>query len=181
MPATPPPVDRPNPADRSRPPIINSAPEPEPGHLQYLAALIVSEVDECSSRRIARRISEARFPRTKRLADFQCEAAPTVSPAIILTLAAAAYLDSGELVSRRCEGGAIILTSNKSYRDWGSLFPDVALAWALLDRLLHHATTIKHGGTLMSSRTPAWLPPWWTASPSAPTSPKLARNPIGCA
>jgi DNA replication protein DnaC len=47
-----------------------------------------------------------------------------------------------ELVSRRYERGAIILTSNKSYGDWGSLFPDIALASALLDRLLHHATTI---------------------------------------
>jgi DNA replication protein DnaC len=47
-----------------------------------------------------------------------------------------------ELVSRRYERGAIILTSNKSYGDWGSLFPDVAIAAAILDRLLHHATTI---------------------------------------
>lgn len=47
-----------------------------------------------------------------------------------------------ELVARRYEKGAIILTSNKSYGDWGSLFPDVALASAILDRLLHHSTTL---------------------------------------
>lgn len=47
-----------------------------------------------------------------------------------------------ELVSRRYERGAIILTSNKSYGEWGSLFPDVAIASAILDRLLHHSTTI---------------------------------------
>ena len=47
-----------------------------------------------------------------------------------------------DLVSRRYERGAIILTSNKSYGDWGSLFPDLAIAAAILDRLLHHATTI---------------------------------------
>ncbi len=47
-----------------------------------------------------------------------------------------------ELVSRRYERGAIILTSNKSYGDWGSIFPDIALATAILDRLLHHSTTI---------------------------------------
>ena len=47
-----------------------------------------------------------------------------------------------ELVARRYERGSIILTSNKSYGDWGSLFPDMALASAILDRLLHHSTTI---------------------------------------
>lgn len=47
-----------------------------------------------------------------------------------------------ELVSRRYERGAIILTSNKSYGDWGSIFPEVAIASAILDRLLHHSTTI---------------------------------------
>lgn len=47
-----------------------------------------------------------------------------------------------DLVSRRYERGSIILTSNKSYGEWGSLFPEVAIASALLDRLLHHATTI---------------------------------------
>jgi DNA replication protein DnaC len=47
-----------------------------------------------------------------------------------------------DLVSRRYERGAIILTSNKSYGEWGSIFPDIALATAILDRLLHHSTTI---------------------------------------
>lgn len=47
-----------------------------------------------------------------------------------------------ELVARRYEKGSIILTSNKSYGDWGSLFPEVAVASAILDRLLHHSTTL---------------------------------------
>lgn len=47
-----------------------------------------------------------------------------------------------ELVSRRYERGSIILTSNKSYGEWGTLFPEVAIASAILDRLLHHSTTI---------------------------------------
>ena len=51
-----------------------------------------------------------------------------------------------ELVSRRYERGAIILTSNKSYGDWASLFPDIALAAAILDRLLHHSTPINIRG-----------------------------------
>jgi len=51
-----------------------------------------------------------------------------------------------ELVSRRYERGSIILTSNKSYGDWASLFPEVAIASAILDRLLHHSTTINIRG-----------------------------------
>jgi DNA replication protein DnaC len=39
-----------------------------------------------------------------------------------------------------------IVTSNKSYGKWGETFPDTTLAVALLDRLLHHATTINIRG-----------------------------------
>lgn len=51
-----------------------------------------------------------------------------------------------ELVSRRYERGSIVLTSNKSYGDWASLFPEVAIASAILDRLLHHSVTISIRG-----------------------------------
>ena len=51
-----------------------------------------------------------------------------------------------ELVSRRYEKGSIALTSNKSYGDWATLFPEVAIASAILDRLLHHSTTINIRG-----------------------------------
>lgn len=52
-----------------------------------------------------------------------------------------------ELVSKRYEAQrSIILTSNKSYGQWDEIFPDPVLATALLDRLLHHATTINIRG-----------------------------------
>jgi len=44
-----------------------------------------------------------------------------------------------QLVSARYERGSIILTSNKSYADWGSIFGDPIIATAILDRLLHHS------------------------------------------
>lgn len=43
-----------------------------------------------------------------------------------------------QLVSTRYEHGSIVLTSNKSFAEWGELFGDPVLASALLDRLLHH-------------------------------------------
>src|SRR4030095_16838113 len=44
------------------------------------------------------------------------------------------------------ERGSIILSSNKSYGDWGSIFGDPIIATAILDRLLHHSTTINIRG-----------------------------------
>ena len=51
-----------------------------------------------------------------------------------------------QLVSRRYERGSIIITSNKSYGEWDSIFSDNIIASAILDRLLHHSTTINIRG-----------------------------------
>jgi DNA replication protein DnaC len=50
------------------------------------------------------------------------------------------------LVTRRYEKASLILTSNKSFVDWGEIFGDQVLATAILDRLLHHATTVNIKG-----------------------------------
>ncbi len=47
---------------------------------------------------------------------------------------------------------SVILTSNKSYGQWHDIFPDEILAVALLDRLLHHATTINIQGDSFRQR-----------------------------
>lgn len=51
-----------------------------------------------------------------------------------------------QLISRRYQRGSIILTSNKSYGDWGDIFADQVLATAILDRLLHVSTTLNIRG-----------------------------------
>ena len=51
-----------------------------------------------------------------------------------------------QLVSRRYQRGSIILTSNKSYGEWGDIFADHVLAAAILDRLLHFSTTLNIRG-----------------------------------
>lgn len=50
------------------------------------------------------------------------------------------------LITRRYEKAPVIITSNKSFIDWGEIFGDQVLATAILDRLLHHATTINIKG-----------------------------------
>ena len=52
-----------------------------------------------------------------------------------------------EVINKRYQAQkSIILTSNKSFGQWDEIFPDPALAIALLDRLLHHATTLNIRG-----------------------------------
>ena len=51
-----------------------------------------------------------------------------------------------QLVSARYERGAMILTSNRSFREWDEVFGDQVIAAALLDRLLHHAIVIQIEG-----------------------------------
>ncbi|MGI6620188.1 MAG: IS21-like element helper ATPase IstB [Bacillota bacterium] len=51
-----------------------------------------------------------------------------------------------QLVSARYERGAIILTSNKGFGEWGEIFGDTVVATAILDRLLHHSHIINIRG-----------------------------------
>ena len=50
------------------------------------------------------------------------------------------------LVVRRYERASLIVTSNKSFLDWGEVFNDPILATAILDRLLHYSTTLNIKG-----------------------------------
>lgn len=44
-----------------------------------------------------------------------------------------------QVVSRRYEQGATILTTNVPFKDWGAIFPGAACASVMIDRLTHHA------------------------------------------
>jgi len=65
-------------------------------HLRYLAEVPAAEVDDRTERRRARRINDAKFPRLKRLAEFNIDAIPTITPALLGQLAAGHYMDAGE-------------------------------------------------------------------------------------
>jgi DNA replication protein DnaC len=84
-----------------------------------------------------------------------------------------------QLVSARYERGSIVLTSNKSYGEWGSIFGDPIIATAILDRLLHHSTTVnirgesyrlkerRKAGLLPGREGPSGPPPLSVAAASA--------------
>ncbi|MGI6712458.1 MAG: IS21-like element helper ATPase IstB [Bacillota bacterium] len=43
-----------------------------------------------------------------------------------------------EIISKRYEKGSLIITSNKTFDEWGNIFWDSILASAILDRIVHH-------------------------------------------
>jgi DNA replication protein DnaC len=83
-------------ADAAR--LAEAAQRAQQSYLAFLAEVLSAEVDQRIERRRQRRITEARFPRIKRLADFDTDAAPSINPATLATLASGAYLDAGEPV-----------------------------------------------------------------------------------
>jgi DNA replication protein DnaC len=48
-----------------------------------------------------------------------------------------------QLISMRYEKRSTIFTSNKSFNHWGEVFGDMALANAMIDRILHHCKVIQ--------------------------------------
>ena len=51
-----------------------------------------------------------------------------------------------QLMSRRYERVSTILTSNKSFDEWGEIFGDDVMAAALIDRLVHHCHIVNIRG-----------------------------------
>ncbi len=88
-----------------------------------------------------------------------------------------------QLVNARYEKGAMILTSNRGFAEWGEVFGDPVVATALLDRLLHHAVVIQIEGSSYRLRQHADLVPEHIRSkaliqpPPQPAPPKRRGRP----
>ena len=58
-----------------------------------------------------------------------------------------------QIISHRYERGATLITTNRVYKQWASIFNnDAVLTSALLDRLLHHAETVRIEGKSYRSK-----------------------------
>ena len=85
-----------------------------------------------------------------------------------------------QLVNARYEKGAMILTSNRGFAEWGEVFGDPVVATALLDRLLHHAVVVQIEGASYRLRAHADLIPEHTRAHAAiapPPPPKRRGRP----
>jgi len=85
-----------------------------------------------------------------------------------------------QLVNARYEKGAMILTSNRGFAEWGDIFGDPVVATALLDRLLHHAVVFQVEGSSYRLREHADLLPEHIRTKAniqpAPIPPPLRRR-----
>ena len=82
-----------------------------------------------------------------------------------------------QLVNARYERGAMILTSNRGFAEWGEVFGDPVVATALLDRLLHHAVVIQVEGASYRLRQHADLVPEHIRSKALIHPPAIAATP----
>jgi DNA replication protein DnaC len=82
-----------------------------------------------------------------------------------------------QLVNARYERGAMILTSNRGFAEWGDIFGSPVVATALLDRLLHHAIVVQIEGASYRLRQHADLiPENLRVRPPAPPQPSHRRR-----
>ena len=81
-----------------------------------------------------------------------------------------------QLVNARYERGAMILTSNRGFAEWGEVFGDPVVATALLDRLLHHAVVLQIEGSSYRLRQHAELVPEHVRSKALITPPPAPKR-----
>ena len=77
-------------------PIAEAAARERLSHKAFLAEILTAECDDRTARRRARRVREARFPRTKRLTDFDPTLLPDLPAATLASLATCAWVDAGQ-------------------------------------------------------------------------------------
>jgi DNA replication protein DnaC len=78
--------------------IADAAARERLSHRAFLAEVLCAECDERDGRRRLRRVQEARFPRVKRLGEFDLAALPSLPPATLAMLAGGAWIDAGDPV-----------------------------------------------------------------------------------
>jgi DNA replication protein DnaC len=80
-----------------------------------------------------------------------------------------------QLMSRRYEHASTVLTSNKSFEEWGEIFGDEVMAAALIDRLLHHCHIVNIRGNSYRMRRHSEL--WRSLHPSSEEHSASASSP----
>ena len=79
-------------------PIAEAAARERISHKAYLVEVLSAECDDRDSRRRIRRVSEAKFPRSKRLEDLDLTTLPDLPAATLAQLASCAWISAGEPV-----------------------------------------------------------------------------------
>jgi len=80
-----------------------------------------------------------------------------------------------QLVSKRYEHASTVLTSNKSFEEWGEIFGDEVMAAALIDRVVHHCHIVNIRGNSYRMRQHAALHRELRAAGEAPRPSSTGR------
>ena len=81
-----------------------------------------------------------------------------------------------QVISRRYEHAATVLTSHKGFEDWGEFFGDDVMAAALIDRLVHHCHIVNIRGNGYRMRHHAELRSALHTRPSVPDRTTVKRR-----
>lgn len=83
-----------------------------------------------------------------------------------------------QLMARRYERASTVLTSNKSFEEWGEVFGDDVMAGALIDRLLHHChiVSIRGNSCRMRQHIELWNTLHSQAQEAETPAPKRTRK-----
>ncbi len=163
--------------------IAAAAARQQAGYKAFLTELLSMECDDRETRRKARLVREAAFPRSKRIEDFDftanaalvnelVEAADdkTLSKVIgrygridLLCLDELGYIEldrrGAELLfqvfTEREEKASIAIASNAAFSEWTSAFTDPRLCGAIVDRLTYDGHIIQTGSRSCRLRTAA--------------------------
>ena len=81
-----------------------------------------------------------------------------------------------QLMSRRYEHAATVLTSNKGFEEWSSIFGDDVMAAALIDRLLHHCHIVNIRGNSYRMREHRNLWQSLNAADQSDTTPNRSKR-----
>jgi len=119
-----------------------------------LAELITSLEEAQAAGRLARRLATLTYPSL--LVVDEIGYLPVTRNGAVLFF---------QLIGRRYERASTVLTSNKSFEEWGEVLGDEVMAAALIDRVLHHCHLVNIRGNSYRMREHADL--WQSIAPAA--------------
>jgi DNA replication protein DnaC len=119
-----------------------------------LAELITSLEEAQAAGRLARRLATLTYPSL--LVVDEIGYLPVTRNGAVLFF---------QLIGRRYEHASTVLTSNKSFEEWGEVLGDEVMAAALIDRVLHHCHLVNIRGNSYRMREHADL--WQSLAPAA--------------
>jgi DNA replication protein DnaC len=104
---------------------------------------------------------------SQRLKTLVCPSVLVVDEIGYLPISRTGAMPFFQLMSRRYEHASTVLTSNKSFEEWGEVFGDEVMATALIDRLVHHCHIVNIRGNSYRLKNHAELHNARRGSPSA--------------